>query len=84
MRNAGLMVGIELDRPCGALVKMALENKLLINVTADKVVRLLPPLVINETEVKDLITRLAMLIKQFLSVPFDIKADAKHHEKATW
>ena len=84
VRNAGLMVGIELDRPCSALVKMALENKLLINVTAEKVVRLLPPLVINETEVKELVSRLAMLIKQFLSVQFDIKADAKHHEKATW
>ena len=84
VRNAGLMVGIELDRPCGALVKMALENKLLINVTAEKVVRLLPPLVINESEVKELVTRLAMLIKQFLSVQFDIKVDAKHHEKATW
>ena len=87
VRNAGLMVGIELDRPCSELVKMALENKLLINVTAEKVVRLLPPLVINEAEVKELVTRLAALIKQFLSAPIVI-ADAKHHtknlKKATW
>jgi acetylornithine/N-succinyldiaminopimelate aminotransferase len=67
IRNAGLMVGIELDRPCADLVKMALENKLLINVTAEKVVRLLPPLVINETEANELVTRLSALIKQFLS-----------------
>ena len=67
VRNAGLMVGIELDRPCSALVKMSLENKLLINVTADKVVRLLPPLVMNEAEAKELVSRLTVLIKQFLS-----------------
>jgi len=67
VRNAGLLIGIELDRPCGDLVKMALEAKLLINVTADKVVRLLPPLVMNETEAKELVQRLSVLIKTFLS-----------------
>ena len=67
VRNAGLMIGIELDRPCGDLVKMALEAKLLINVTAEKVVRLLPPLVINEAEANELVTRLVALIKQFLN-----------------
>jgi acetylornithine aminotransferase len=66
VRNAGLMVGIELDRPCGELVKMALEAHLLINVTAEKVVRLLPPLVINEHEVRELVSRLAPLIMRFL------------------
>lgn len=66
IRNAGLMIGIELDRPCGDLVKMALADKLLINVTAEKVVRLLPPLVINEAEANELATRLAALIKTFL------------------
>ncbi|PKO60028.1 MAG: aspartate aminotransferase family protein, partial [Betaproteobacteria bacterium HGW-Betaproteobacteria-17] len=45
IRNAGMMIGIQLDRPCGNLVKRALEQKLLINVTAENVVRLLPPLV---------------------------------------
>lgn len=67
IRNAGLMIGIELDRPCAELVQMALETKLLINVTADKVVRLLPPLIINEAEAKELVTRLAKLIKVFLN-----------------
>ena len=66
IRNAGLMIGIELDRPCGDLVKMALADKLLINVTAEKVVRLLPPLVINEAEANELATRLSALIKTFL------------------
>lgn len=67
VRNAGLMIGIELDRPCSELVKMALSDKLLINVTADKVVRLLPPLVMNEAEAKQLVQRLAKLIKTFLN-----------------
>lgn len=67
VRNAGLMIGVELDRPCGDLVKMALEAKLLINVTADNVVRLLPPLVMNEEEAKTLVSRLSTLIKAFLA-----------------
>jgi acetylornithine aminotransferase len=66
VRNAGLMIGIELDRPCGELVKMALEAKLLINVTADKVVRLLPPLVIKQDEAQELVKRLSSVIKVFL------------------
>ncbi|MGB2833238.1 MAG: acetylornithine transaminase [Methylotenera sp.] len=67
IRNAGLMIGIELDRPCNDLVKSALSAKLLINVTADKVVRLLPPLVMNEDEAKELVHRLSLLIKTFLA-----------------
>jgi acetylornithine aminotransferase len=67
VRNAGMMIGIELDRPCGELVKMALEDKLLINVTADNVVRLLPPLVMNESEAKELVKRLSAVIKTFLN-----------------
>ncbi len=67
VRNAGLMIGIELDRPCSELVKQALEVGMLINVTADTVVRLLPPLVINQAEAQELVSRLAALIKQFLS-----------------
>ena len=66
VRNAGLMIGIELDRPCGELVKMALAAKLLINVTADKVVRLLPPLVIKQDEAQELVRRLSDVIKAFL------------------
>jgi len=67
MRNAGLMIGIELDRPCGDLVKLALEDGLLINVTTDTVVRLLPPLVMKRDEAQQLVDVLARLIKSFLS-----------------
>ena len=67
VRNAGLMIGIELDRPCADLVQLALEAKLLINVTAEKVVRLLPPLVMNEAEAHEFVKRLSALIKVFLS-----------------
>lgn len=66
VRNAGLMIGIELDRPCGELVKRALEAGLLINVTNDTVVRLLPPLIINAAEAKQLVEMLAPLIRKFL------------------
>ena len=66
IRHAGLMIGIELDRPCADLVKTALSAKLLINVTADNVIRLLPPLVINAEESQALVSRLSLLIKAFL------------------
>ena len=67
IRHAGLMIGIELNRPCAELVKMALADKLLINVTADNVVRLLPPLVISEAEATTLVQQLSALIKTFLN-----------------
>jgi acetylornithine aminotransferase len=66
VRNAGMMIGIELDRPCGDLVKQALDVGLLINVTNDKVVRLLPPLVMKSDEAAQLVEMLADLIKKFL------------------
>ena len=66
IRNLGLMIGIELDQPCGDLTKLALDEGLLINVTADKVIRLLPALVINEAEAKELAERLSQVIKNFL------------------
>ncbi len=66
IRHAGLMIGVELNQPCGELVKLALDNKLLINVTVDNVVRLLPPLVINKAEAQLLVDKLTALIKQFL------------------
>jgi acetylornithine/N-succinyldiaminopimelate aminotransferase len=65
IRGKGLMIGIELDRPCGELVRQALDDGLLINVTAGSVVRLLPPLVINAEEARHLVTRLAALIQAF-------------------
>lgn len=67
VRGAGLMIGIELDRPCAALVSTALEAGLLINVTAERVVRLLPPLIISETEATELVDGLVPLIRDFLA-----------------
>ncbi|MDP2246996.1 MAG: aminotransferase class III-fold pyridoxal phosphate-dependent enzyme, partial [Nitrosomonadales bacterium] len=67
IRNAGLMIGIQLAKPCGELVKRALEHKLLINVTADNVVRLLPPLVIDQDEAGKIVDILSPLIKNFLN-----------------
>ena len=67
IRGHGLMIGIELDRPCGELVGKALAAGLLLNVTADKVVRLLPPLIFSEKEARELVDRSAPLIKDFLA-----------------
>jgi acetylornithine aminotransferase len=66
VRGDGLMIGIELDRPCGELVTRGLEAGLLINVTADKVVRLLPALVMSDAEGAELVAALLALIKEFL------------------
>jgi acetylornithine aminotransferase len=60
------MIGIELDRPCGDLVKLALAKGLLTNVTADSVIRLLPPLVMSQDEAQQLLDILCPLIKEFL------------------
>lgn len=67
VRGKGLMIGIELNRDCGDLVKQALEIGIIINVTAGKVVRLLPPLVINDAEADHLVNALAALIRQYCS-----------------
>ena len=66
IRGKGLMLGLELDRPCGELVQQAIAVGLLINVTADKVVRLLPALVMNEAEAEQLVDILSGLIRAFL------------------
>ncbi len=66
IRGMGLMIGIELKEPCGELVKQALDAGLVINVTADNVVRLLPPLVMKEAEAREVVARLAPLVKAFL------------------
>lgn len=67
IRGQGLMIGIELDRPCGELVTRGLDAGLLINVTADKVVRLLPPLTFSADEGRELVNRLSTLIRNFLA-----------------
>ncbi len=69
IRGMGLMIGVELDRPCGDLVRRGLEAGIVINVTADKVIRLLPPLVFGDAESKELVARLAPLVKAFLAEP---------------
>ena len=66
IRGMGLMLGIELDRPCGELTQRALDAGLLINVTADKVVRLLPALIMSRDEAQQLVDRLSALILEFL------------------
>lgn len=67
IRGRGLMLGIELDRPCGELVNAALDAGLLINVTAERVIRLLPPLILAQPEAEQLVQKLTHLIGQFLS-----------------
>jgi acetylornithine aminotransferase len=67
VRGSGLMIGIELDRPCGALVAAGLAAGILINVTADKVVRLLPALVMSDAEADELVDILAAEIRRFLA-----------------
>ena len=66
IRGHGLMIGIELDRPCSELVGQALAAGLLINVTADKVIRLLPPLIFSDNDARELVARSLPLIKEFL------------------
>ncbi|MET0217699.1 MAG: acetylornithine transaminase [Burkholderiales bacterium] len=74
VRGQGLMIGVELDRPCGELVKAALARGLLINVTADNVVRLLPPLVMSKAEAQHLLDGLVPLIADFLMAPATVAA----------
>ena len=66
IRGRGLMIGVQLDRPAGDLVAMALEAGLLINVTADNVIRLLPALIMNEAEARELVQILSRIIREFL------------------
>lgn len=65
VRGLGLLIGIELDTPCTELVTAALDNGLLINVTANNVVRLLPPLVLSDAEAELLVDKLCTLIDDF-------------------
>src|SRR4249920_2918247 len=69
VRGHGQMIGVELERPCGDLVGRALDAGLLINVTMDNVVRLLPPLVMNEAEARQVLSILVPLVRTFLAEP---------------
>ena len=68
IRGRGLMIGIELAIPCSALMQKCLDKGLLISVTADSVVRLVPPLIVTATEVDAMVAILAPLIRDFLAV----------------
>lgn len=68
VRGLGLMIGIELDRPCGELLKRAaLEQKLLLSVTAGSVIRLVPALILKPSDADEIVARLAPLVKDFLA-----------------
>ncbi|MBU6369839.1 MAG: aspartate aminotransferase family protein [Burkholderiales bacterium] len=67
IRGNGLMIGIDLDRPCGPLMGQALHAGLLLSVTADSVIRLLPALTMTTTEADEVVSLLVPLVKQFLA-----------------
>jgi acetylornithine/N-succinyldiaminopimelate aminotransferase len=69
IRGHGLMLGIELNRPCGDLLGQAADAGLLLSVTADRVIRLVPPLIITIDEASQIVAILAPLIKKFLATP---------------
>lgn len=67
IRGRGLMLGITLDRPCGALVQQALDQGLLINVTAERVIRLLPPLILDDSQADQIVDTVSALVKALLA-----------------
>lgn len=67
IRAKGLMLGIQLDKPCADLVKAGLDAGILINVTAGDVVRLLPPLIITDEQAHEIVTKVSELIHHFYS-----------------
>ena len=67
IRGVGLMIGIELDRDCPELVVRALDAGLLINVTRGSVIRLLPAYIISDAQADDIVSRVASLVREFLS-----------------
>ena len=74
IRGMGLMMGIELDRPCADVVKLGLDAGVFTNVTQDSVVRILPPLIINDMEAKEIVMRISLAIKSFLAMPANAAA----------
>jgi acetylornithine/N-succinyldiaminopimelate aminotransferase len=67
IRGKGLMLAVELDRPCKEILNLALDRGLLLNVTADRVVRLLPPLILTDTEADQVVTGVADVVQTFLA-----------------
>jgi acetylornithine aminotransferase len=76
VRGQGLMLGLELNRSCGEIVEMALQDGLLTNVTQDSVIRILPPLIINESEAREIVKRLSAVVKRLLAKPSGISVEA--------
>ena len=60
------MIGIQLDKPCGALVGLALEQGLLINVTAETTIRLLPPLILTDEQAQQLVGQLSGIVNAYV------------------
>jgi acetylornithine/N-succinyldiaminopimelate aminotransferase len=69
VRGQGLMLGIELDRPCGDLLGRAAQAGLMLSVTADRVIRLVPPLILSLDEAQQIVAILCPLVKAFLAEP---------------
>jgi acetylornithine aminotransferase len=69
IRGAGLMIGIELNRPCGVLLARAADAGLMLSVTADSVIRLVPPLILSADEAAQIVAILCPLVKAFLAEP---------------
>ncbi len=67
VRGRGLMLGVELDRPCGVLVTRCADAGLLLTVTADSVIRMVPPLILSVAEADEIVAKLVPLIKAFLA-----------------
>ena len=67
IRGRGLMIGVELDRPCGVILTRAAEAGLLLSVTADSVIRLVPPLIMTEAEADEVLSLLVPQVQKFLS-----------------
>jgi acetylornithine/N-succinyldiaminopimelate aminotransferase len=77
IRGQGLMLGIELDRPCGEILGLAAHAGLMLSVTADRVIRLVPPLILSQDEAAQIVAILCPLIKTFLGPPADASIDVK-------
>ena len=67
VRGQGLMIGVELAKPCGQLIGQAAEAGLLLSVTSDTVIRLVPPLILTRAEADEIVTRLKPLVQALLA-----------------
>ena len=67
VRGQGLLIGVELNKPCGALIGLAAEAGLLLSVTSDTVIRLAPPLILTTAEADEIVARLRPLVETFLA-----------------